>query len=136
MIWIENAYVTVFDARRNDRGYFQGRGSTSEKMERNGQTEYRNSYWNLRATRSTEDDLIKLNNPRGVRIKVTKGKVDNVVFKDREGKSRDYPTLTILAFEPLDRSQKKVEHHIDKSDKPQESNNSMVPIEDDEDLPF
>lgn len=109
MIWIENAYATVFEAKTNERGYFQGRCSTSEKIERNGDTEYRNSYWSLRATKNTQEALLHLMDPskgndRGVRIKITKGKVDNVSFKDKEGNNKSYPTITVLAFETLNGS--------------------------------
>ena len=97
MVFIRNdkIFAKVWKIDKKER-YADLRISTSEKVEKNGETSYINSNWFARAVGKAFNQLKNIN--EGDRVTITKAKLSNEPY-EKDGEKRSAFKFVILEFE-------------------------------------
>jgi hypothetical protein len=91
-------YATVWEVKKNDKGFVKGRVGTSEKNKETG--EYINSNWFVTFSKSCSEKALTLN-PKD-RIIIDKFALKHPSFKKDDGTYVDYLDLAIFHFKKVD----------------------------------
>ena len=94
MIYFTKQYAKIFDIKMSEK-YADIRIGTSEKKQ---DGEYVNSYWFARCLGGGLKDIA--NFKEGDRIKITKGKVVNETYTDKDGNKKSFVRVMIYGIEP------------------------------------
>lgn len=102
MVFVNNKiFAKVWKIDKKDK-YADLRISTSEKVEKDGNTEYVNSNWFARAVGKAFNQLKDIN--EGDRVTITRAKLSNESY-EKDGKKRSAFKFVVLEFESKDNAE-------------------------------
>lgn len=132
MFYCTNAYGTIFNVEVFDKRV-KARLSTSEKKQDGS---YENSYWNVVFIGNAYDAAKSLTDRD--RIHITKCKITNETYKNKDGDKRSWLQVTVYEFEKLVYDDNTTNEVEDKPKKTKSKTKKEEPVEEisDDDLPF
>ena len=97
MVFVRNdkIFAKIWKIEKKDK-YAELRISTSEKVDKDGNTEYVNSNWFARAVGKAFNQLKDIN--EGDRVVITKAKLSNELY-EKDGQKRSAFKFVVLEFE-------------------------------------